>query len=163
MDHSLPCPGKGSCVTQWSYEPYHSRQVIVESSDNTWTIGGENGKLLNMPWEPHKQYKKAKKDTKEEPPPPRLEAVQYTTREEWKVLLIVPERTKWLGQIRSECTVADISGGESKIRCCKEQYCVVICNVRFMNKSKWDVVKQEMVRVNIDILGFSELKWMGMG
>ena len=68
-----------------------------------------------------------------------------------------------MGQIRSECTVADISGGESKIHCCKEQYCVGICNVKSMNKSKWDVVKQEMARVNIDILGFSELKWMGIG
>ena len=45
----------------------------------------------------------------------------------------------------------------------KEQYCIGTCNVRSMNKSKWDVVKWEMARVNIDILRFSELKWMGKG
>ena len=32
-----------------------------------------------------------------------------------------------------------------------------------MNQSKLEVVKQEMARVNIDILGISELKWTGMG
>ena len=46
---------------------------------------------------------------------------------------------------------------------CKEQYCVGIWNVRSMNKCKLEVVKQEMARVIIDILGISELKWTGMG
>ena len=32
-----------------------------------------------------------------------------------------------------------------------------------MNQGKLEVVKQEMARVNIDILGISELKWVGMG
>ena len=67
-------------------------------------------------------------------------------------------RPKWI-----EFSAADVSGVESKIRCCKEQYCVGIWNVRSMNQGKLDVVKQEMVRMNIDILGISELKWMGMG
>ena len=57
----------------------------------------------------------------------------------------------------------DMSGGESKVQRCKEQYCIGTWNVRSMSKSKLDVVKQEMARVNIDILGISELKWMGMG
>ena len=48
-------------------------------------------------------------------------------------------------------------------RLVREQYCIGIWNVRPMNQGKWDVVKQEMVRVNIDILGISELKWIGMG
>ena len=51
-----------------------------------------------------------------------------------------------------------LSGDESKTRCCKEQYCIGIWNVRPMNQGKLDVVKQEMVRINIDILGISELK-----
>ena len=56
-----------------------------------------------------------------------------------------------------------VSGGENKVQCCKEQYCIGTWNVRSMNKGKLDMVKQEMARVNIDILGISELKWTGMG
>ena len=54
-----------------------------------------------------------------------------------------------------------VSDGESKVQHCKE-YCVGTWNVRSMNQGKLDVVKQEIARVNIDILGISELKWMGM-
>ena len=50
----------------------------------------------------------------------------------------------------------------SKVRCCKEQYCIGTWNVRSMNQGKLEVVKQEMAGVNIDILGISELKWTGM-
>ena len=57
----------------------------------------------------------------------------------------------------------DVSGGESKVQCFKEQYCIGTWNVRYMNQGKLEVVKQEMARVNIDILGISELKWTGMG
>ena len=55
----------------------------------------------------------------------------------------------------------DVTGHESKVRCCKEQYCIGIWNVRSMNQGKLEVVKQEMVRLNIDILGTKE-DW-GMG
>ena len=51
----------------------------------------------------------------------------------------------------------------SKVRCCKEQYCIGTWNVRSMNQGKLEVVKQEMARVNVDILGISTLKWTGMG
>ena len=47
--------------------------------------------------------------------------------------------------------------------CCKEQYCIGTWNVRSMNQGKLEVVKQEMARANINILGISELKWTGMG
>ena len=57
----------------------------------------------------------------------------------------------------------DVTGDRSKIRCCKEQYCIGTWNVRSMNQGKLEVVKQEMARVNVDILGISELKWTGMG
>ena len=51
----------------------------------------------------------------------------------------------------------------SKVRCCKEQYCIGTWNIRSTNQDKLDMVKQETVRLNIDILGIRELKWMGMG
>ena len=57
----------------------------------------------------------------------------------------------------------DVSGCESKVRCCKEQSCIGTWNVRSMNQGKLDVVKWEMARININILGISELKWMRMG
>ena len=57
----------------------------------------------------------------------------------------------------------DVIGDGSKVRCCKEQYCLGTWNVRSMNQGKLEVVKQEMARVNINILGISELKWTGMG
>ena len=56
----------------------------------------------------------------------------------------------------------DVTGEGSKVRCCKEQYCIGTLNVRSMNQGKLEVVKQEMARVNKDILGISELKWTGM-
>ena len=58
--------------------------------------------------------------------------------------------------------VTDVSDGESKVKCCKEQYCIGTWNVRSMNEGKLEVVKREMARVNVDILGISELKWTGM-
>ena len=58
--------------------------------------------------------------------------------------------------------VVDVTADGSKVQCCKEQYCIRSWNVRSMNQGKLKVVKQ-ITRVNVDILGFSELKWTGMG
>ena len=57
----------------------------------------------------------------------------------------------------------DVTGDGSKVLCCKEQYCIGTWNVRSINKGKLGVVKQKMARVNVDILGISELKWTGIG
>ena len=57
----------------------------------------------------------------------------------------------------------DVTGNRSKVRCCKEQYSIGTWNVRSMNQGKLEVAKQEMTRVNADILGIRELKWTGMG
>ena len=62
-----------------------------------------------------------------------------------------------------QCPAVNVSHGESKIWCCKEQYCIGTWNVRSINQGKLEVVKQKMVRVNINILGIGELKWMEMG
>ena len=55
-----------------------------------------------------------------------------------------------------------MTGDRSKVQCCKEQYRIGTWNVRSMNQGKLKVVKQEMARVNVNILGISELKWTGM-
>ena len=59
--------------------------------------------------------------------------------------------------------VADVTGDRSKFWCCKEQYFLGTWNVKSMNQGKLEVDKQEMERVNVNILGISELKWTGMG
>ena len=59
--------------------------------------------------------------------------------------------------------VVDVTGDRNKVQCCKEKYCIGTWNVRSMNQGKLEVVRQEMARVNINILGISELKWTGMG
>ena len=56
----------------------------------------------------------------------------------------------------------DVIGDGSKVRCSKEQYCIGAWNVRSVNQGKLEVVKQEMARVNINLLGISKLKWTGM-
>ena len=64
---------------------------------------------------------------------------------------------------QKEYPAEEVTGDRSKVRCSKEQYCIGIWNVRSMNQGKLEMVKQEMARVNVDILGISELKWTGMG
>ena len=59
--------------------------------------------------------------------------------------------------------VVDVTGDGSKVQCCKEQYCIGTWNVTSMNQGKLKVVRLEMARVNINILGITELKWIGMG
>ena len=60
-------------------------------------------------------------------------------------------------------TGVDVTGDRSKVRCCKEKYYIGTWNVRSMNQGKLEVLKQEMARVNINILEISELRWTGMG
>ena len=57
----------------------------------------------------------------------------------------------------------DLTGDGHKVQCCKEQYCIGTWHVRSMNQGKLEVVKQEMARMNVNILGISKLKWTGMG
>ena len=57
----------------------------------------------------------------------------------------------------------NVTGDGSKVQCHKEQYCIGTWNVRSMNQVKLEVVKQEMARMNVNILEISKLKWTGMG
>ena len=75
---------------------------------------------------------------------------------------IIPERVKREPK-QKQHPLVDLTGDGSQVLWCKEQYCIGTWNVRSMNQGKLEVVKQEMARVNVDILGISELKWTGMG
>ena len=72
-------------------------------------------------------------------------------------------KNEGMQQKQKQHTIVDGTGDRSKVRCYKEQYCLGTWNVRSMNQSKLEVVKQEMARVNINILGISKLRWTGMG
>ena len=81
---------------------------------------------------------------------------QYAIGEKWRNS---SRRNEEAETKQKQCPVVDVTGDESKVECCKEQYCIGTWNVRPMNQSKLEAVKQKMARVNINILGISELKW----
>ena len=90
---------------------------------------------------------------------PRSVGAQYATGEEWRNN---PKKNEEMEPKQKQCPVLDVTGDRSKVRCSKEQYCLGTWSVRSLNRGKLEVVKQEMARVNTDILGISELKWTGM-
>ena len=87
---------------------------------------------------------------------PRSVGTQYATGDQWRNNSRKNEETE---AKQKQHPVVDMTGDGSKVRCCKEQYCIGTWNVRSMNQGKLEMVKQEMARVNIDILGIIELKW----
>ena len=91
---------------------------------------------------------------------PRSNGAQYVTREQRRKNFRENEEME---PKQKQYPVVDVTGYRSKVQCCKEQYCIGTWNVRSMNQDKLEEVKQEMARVNIGILGISELKWTGMG
>ena len=91
-----------------------------------------------------------------------MEGLQYATGEEQRAITISSRKKEATGPKWKCHPVVNVSGGESKVQCCKEQYCIGTWNVRSMNQDKLEVVKKEMARVNIDILGISDLKWTEM-
>ena len=91
---------------------------------------------------------------------PRLVGGQYATGDQWRNN---SKKNEDMEPKQKQHPVVDVTGDRSKVRCCKEQCCIGSWNVRSMNQGKLEVVKQEMARVNIDILGISKLKWTGKG
>ena len=91
---------------------------------------------------------------------PRSVGAQYATGDQWRNN---SRKNEEMESKQKQHPVVDVMGDGSEVRCCKEQYCIGSWNVRSMNQGKLEVVKQEMVRVNVNILGISELKWTGMG
>ena len=98
---------------------------------------------------------------------PRSVGAQYATGDQWRNNSRKNEgmgtKQKKKTKTKTKHPVVDGTGDRSKVQYCKEQYCIGTWNVRSMNQGKLEVVKQEMVRVNINILGISKLKWPGMG
>ena len=91
---------------------------------------------------------------------PRLLSAQYATGDQWRNN---SRKNEEMEQKQKQHPVVDVTGDRSKVRCCRERYCIGTWNVRSMNQGKLEVIKQEMARVNVDILGISEVKWTGMG
>ena len=91
---------------------------------------------------------------------PRLVGTQYTTGDQWRNN---SRKNEGMEPEQKQNPAMDVTGDRSKVQCCKEQYCIGTWNVRSKNQGKLEVVKQEMERVNVDILGISKLKWTGMG
>ena len=90
---------------------------------------------------------------------PRSEGAQYATGDQWRNNY---RNNEGMEPKQKQHPVVDVTGDGSKVQSCKEQYCIGTRNVRSMNQGKLEVVKQ-MTKVNVDILGISELRWTGRG
>ena len=136
-------------------------QITVESSDKMWSTGEGNGKPLqyscleNLMNSMKRQKNRTLKDEL-----PRSVGAQYATGGQWRNN---SRKNEEMEPKQKQYPVVDVTGDGSKFRCWKEQYCIGTWNVRSMNQGILEMVKQEKARVNIDILGISELKWTGMG
>ena len=126
-----------------------------------WSTGERNGKPLQYSclknW---MNSMKRQKDRTLKDELPRLVGAQYDNGDQWRNK---SRKNEGVQPKQKQHPVVDGTGDRSKVQCCKEQYCIGTWNVRSMNQGKLEVVKQEMARVNVVILGISELTWTGMG
>ena len=90
---------------------------------------------------------------------PRSVGAQYATGDQWRNN---SRKNEEMEPKQKQHPIVDETGDGSKVRSCKEQYCIGTWNVSSMNQGKLEVVKQEMAQVNVNILGISKLKWTGM-
>ena len=136
-------------------------RVMVESSDKTWSTGEGNGKPLQYSClENPMNSMKRQKDRTLKDELPRSIGAQYATGDQWRNNSRKNEERQ---PKQKQHPVMDVTGDRSKVQCYKEQYWIGTWNIRSMNPGKLEVVKQEMARVNVNILGISELKRTGMG
>ena len=89
----------------------------------------------------------------------RSVGAQYATGDQWRNN---SRKNEEMEPKQKQHPAVDVTGDRSKVGFCKEQYCIGTWKVRSMNQGKLDLVKQEMARVNVDILGISKLKWTAM-
>ena len=135
-------------------------RVMVESSDKMWSTGEGNGKPLQYSClENLMNSMKRQKDRTLKGDLHRLVGAQYATGDQWRNNSRKNEERE---PKQKQYPVVDVTGDGCRVQCYKEQYCIGTWNVRSMNQGKLDVVKQEITRLNIDIIGISELKWTGM-
>jgi len=128
----------------------------VERSDRMLSTGEGNGKPLQYSClENSMNSMKGTKDRTLKDELPRSVSAQYATGDQWRNNFRTNEGME---PKQKQHPVVDGIGDRSKVQCCKEQYCMGTWNVRSMNQGKLEVVKQEMARVSIDILGISELR-----
>ena len=133
---------------------------MVESSDKMWSTGEGNGKPLQYSYRENPMNSvKRKNDRTLQEELPRLVGAQYATGDQWRNN---SRNNEGMEPKQKQYPVADITGGRRKVQCSKEQYSIGTWNVKSMNKGKLEVVKQKMPRVNINLLGISELQWNGM-
>ena len=90
----------------------------------------------------------------------RLVGVQYATGDQWRNNC---KKNEEMEPKQKQYPLVDVTGDGSKVQYYKEQYCIGTWNIRSMNQGKLEVIKLDMVRVNVNILAISELKWTGMG
>ena len=134
--------------------------VMVESSDKTWSTGEGDGKPLQYSClEKPMNSVKRQKDRTLKDELPRSVGAQYATGDHWRNN---SRNNEEMEPKQKQHQVEDVTGDGSKARCYKEQYCIRTWKIRSMNQGKLEAVKQEMARVNINILGINELKWIGM-
>ena len=134
---------------------------MVKRSDRLWSTGGGNGKPLQYSClENPMDSMKRQKDRTPKEELPRSVGAKYATGDQWRE---DSRKNGGMDPKQKQHPVVDGSGDRSKVQCYKEQYCIETWNVRSMNQGKLEVVKQEMTRVNIDILGISKLRWIRMG
>ena len=135
--------------------------VIVKSSDRMWSAGEGNGKLLQYSClENSMNSTKMQKDRTLKDELPRSVSAQYATGDQWRNNSRKNEEKE---PKQKHHPVVDVTGDGNNVWCYKEQYCIGTWNVRSTNQDKLEVIKQEMARVNINILGIGEPKWTGMG
>ena len=91
---------------------------------------------------------------------PTSVGAQHATGDQWRNN---SRKNEGMEPKQKQYSVVVVAGDRSKVRCCKEQYCIGTWNVRSVSQGKLEVVKREMERVNINILGIKKLKWTGMG
>ena len=133
---------------------------MVERSDRVWSTGEGNGKPLQYSClENPMNSMKRQKDRTLNDELPRSVGAQYATRDQWRN---ISRKNEEMEPKQKQYPVVDGTGDRSKVRFCKEQYCIGTWNIRSMNQGKLEAVKQVMARVNINILGISELKWTGI-
>ena len=123
---------------------------MVESSDKMWSTGEWHGKQFQYScFENRMSGMKRQNDRILKEELPRLVGTQYATGDQWRDN---SRKNEGMEPKQKQYPVVDVTGDTSKVQCCKQQYYIQTWNVRSMNQGKLEVIKQEMARVNVDIL-----------